>query len=345
MGNAGSVSLFASQALQDPTVKPAVDGSPSLPQASDKDFSVEVVVDPLDPDAAHSAGVLVDHPLLMGNHGTADDHVFFKYAWWDEKDGRADGPRSQSEPDLFSSHQDHRVITGNPSIPISGVSDARTGNDQYMVEIYGYHVVDGTEKLFYKSTPTSSRSVARRIPRRPLIHAIRCRWQPGWPIKRPTRSSTTASPSTARTRRRPTRSRTLPPRPARRSPPKAPPLRGLLRRRLGPRIRSSGPVAADGSLVLKLYYSRNVHQVSWSTDGDPLQGAYTSGPTMFRGPDNRARRADQGRILLRGMEPGPRRVDARLRRLLRRDVDSRREAVSDRSGGRGGRPSWSQCSD
>ena len=47
---------------------------------------------------------------------------------------------------------------------------------------------------------------------------------------------------------------------------------------------SSGPVAADGSLVLKLYYSRNVHQVSWSTDGDPLQGAYTSGPTMFGAP-------------------------------------------------------------
>lgn len=305
VGNAGSVSLFASQALQDPTVKPAVDGSPSLPQASDKDFSVEVVVDPLDPDAAHSAGVLVDHPLLMGNHGTADDHVFFKYAWWDEKDGRADGPRSQSEPDLFSSHQDHRVITGNPSIPISGVSDARTGNDQYMVEIYGYHVVDGTEKLFYKSHPNF---IAFGGPTDPeattdtcytLQVATRLADKAAYKVEHYRQSLDGSYPST------PDEVENLAAATGEEVSAKARPYEGFSVDASAPGSVSSGPVAADGSLVLKLYYSRNVHQVSWSTDGDPLQGAYTSGPTMFGAPITAPGEPTKAGFSFAGWSPAP----------------------------------------
>ena len=41
------------------------------------------------------------------------------------------------------------------------------------------------------------------------------------------------------------------------------------------------PIAADGSTVLNLNYTRNSHTLSWVTDGDPLTGDYTSGSVKY----------------------------------------------------------------
>lgn len=113
------------------------------------------LVVPYDGVTAHSAGVKVTHPLTMDADGDDDEYVYFKYCWWDERDNGVNGPRSMEEPDIFSTADGTgkygRVKTSSPEIPITSLDHARTDGDRYMVEIYGYHVVNGTESLFYKS--------------------------------------------------------------------------------------------------------------------------------------------------------------------------------------------------
>lgn len=111
-------------------------------------------------------GVRVSHPLLKDQSGTEEDYVYFQYRWWDEvMTGNPDvpntpcGPRSEAEPDLFSnSTESPPAPIEAPEIPITGPDHARTarypgsnGDNHYMVEIFGYHVVNGQEELFYKS--------------------------------------------------------------------------------------------------------------------------------------------------------------------------------------------------
>lgn len=40
-------------------------------------------------------------------------------------------------------------------------------------------------------------------------------------------------------------------------------------------------ILADGSLVVKYYYTRNSHTLTWVTDGDDLQGEYTNGTIKY----------------------------------------------------------------
>ena len=42
-----------------------------------------------------------------------------------------------------------------------------------------------------------------------------------------------------------------------------------------------GTIAADGTTVITINYTRNKYALSWVTDGDALTGAYTSGPVLY----------------------------------------------------------------
>ena len=136
-----------SYALQNPTVDYSVDGK------AQENSSLTVQLD----DQAHSAGVKVSHPLLLEEQGSEEgEYVYFRYCWWDEYEQSTNGPRSEEEPELFSSSEGsgmlNRVQTSVSEIPIEGKEDERNGSNQYMVEIYGYIVKNGADpELFYKS--------------------------------------------------------------------------------------------------------------------------------------------------------------------------------------------------
>ena len=118
----------------------------------------------------HSIGIQVDHPLLKGKQGTDEDYVYFEYYWFDEValgggPSTLNGPRSKKEPGRFStatSNVDIKYVDGeHNTIPITEAGHARYEgsshagyNDYYLVEVFGYHVVDGdtsTLTPFYHS--------------------------------------------------------------------------------------------------------------------------------------------------------------------------------------------------
>lgn len=136
-----------------PTVKYSVNGS-VVQYAGTGVPQLEVAVGPGSPG---SVGVQVTHPLATEEAKESGTYVYFEYCWWDEMDDGVNGPRSETEPGLFStsttSSSYNRVFTGKNEIPIRSSADARTDGDYYMVEIFGYYVKDGeTARQFYKSS-------------------------------------------------------------------------------------------------------------------------------------------------------------------------------------------------
>ena len=139
--------------ISKPTVEYSVNGN-VVQHAGTGVPELEVAVAPSSPG---SVGVQVTHPLATEEARKSGTYVYFKYCWWDEKDGSVNGPRSKTEPDLFSTAETstmyNRVYTDVNEIPISSSADARRGSDYYLVEIYGYFVEGGgTARQFYKSS-------------------------------------------------------------------------------------------------------------------------------------------------------------------------------------------------
>lgn len=136
-----------------PTVKYSVNGS-VVQYAGTGVPQLEVAVGPGSPG---SVGVQVTHPLATEEAKESGTYVYFEYCWWDEMDDGVNGPRSETEPGLFStsttSSSYNRVFTGKNEIPIRSSADARTDGDYYMVEIFGYYVENkGTPQRYYKSS-------------------------------------------------------------------------------------------------------------------------------------------------------------------------------------------------
>lgn len=136
-----------------PTVKYSVNGS-VVQYAGTGVPQLEVAVGPGSPG---SVGVQVTHPLATEEAKESGTYVYFEYCWWDEMDDGVNGPRSKTEPGLFSTAETsakyNRVYTDVNEIPIRSSADARTDGDYYMVEIFGYYVEDdGTPKQYYKSS-------------------------------------------------------------------------------------------------------------------------------------------------------------------------------------------------
>lgn len=136
-----------------PTVEYSVNGS-VVQYAGTGVPQLEVAVGPGSPG---SVGVQVTHPLATEEAKESGTYVYFEYCWWDEMDDGVNGPRSKTEPGLFStsttSSSYNRVYTEINEIPIRSSADARTDGDYYMVEIFGYYVKDGeTARQFYKSS-------------------------------------------------------------------------------------------------------------------------------------------------------------------------------------------------
>lgn len=136
-----------------PTVEYSVNGS-VVQYAGTGVPQLEVAVGPGSPG---SVGVQVTHPLATEEAKESGTYVYFEYCWWDEMDDGVNGPRSETEPGLFStsttSSSYNRVFTGKNEIPIRCSADARTDGDYYMVEIFGYYVENqGTPKQYYKSS-------------------------------------------------------------------------------------------------------------------------------------------------------------------------------------------------
>jgi len=139
-----------------PTISYLVDGKAEDVNAN-QPFTVTI-----GDDKEHSIGILVDHPLLKEKKGTDEDYVYFEYYWFDEvalENGpnTLNGPRSKEEPKRFStakSNSDIDYVDGeHNTIPITKAEHARyngssyTGyNDYYLVEVFGYHVVDGNKE-------------------------------------------------------------------------------------------------------------------------------------------------------------------------------------------------------
>lgn len=136
-----------------PTVKYSINGS-VVQYAGTGVPQLEVAVGPGSPG---SVGVQVTHPLATEEAKESGTYVYFEYCWWDEMDDGVNGPRSETEPGLFStsttSSSYNRVFTGKNEIPIRSSADARTDGDYYMVEIFGYYVENkGTPQRYYKSS-------------------------------------------------------------------------------------------------------------------------------------------------------------------------------------------------
>lgn len=136
-----------------PTVEYSINGS-VVPDAGVGVPQLEVAVGPGSPG---SVGVQVTHPLATEEARASGTYVYFEYCWWDEVDDGVNGPRSEEEPELFStsttSSSYNRVFTGKNEIPIRSSADARTDGDYYMVEIFGYYVENnGPRKQYYKSS-------------------------------------------------------------------------------------------------------------------------------------------------------------------------------------------------
>lgn len=139
--------------ISKPTVKYSVNGS-VVQYAGTGVPKLEVAVGPGSPG---SVGVQVTHPLATEEARASGTYVYFEYCWWDEVDDGVNGPRSEEEPELFStsttSSSYNRVFTGKNEIPIRSSADARTDGDYYMVEIFGYYVENkGTPQRYYKSS-------------------------------------------------------------------------------------------------------------------------------------------------------------------------------------------------
>ena len=142
-----AVTVENSAVVSKPTVEYTVNGE--IVQTDTGVAELSVTIDDKNPG---SVGVQVTHPLATEEAKESGTYVYFKYCWWDEVDNGVNGPRSESEPDLFSSSTSNRVYTDQASIPIRSISDARTDGDYYLVEIYGYYVENnGSPKQFYKS--------------------------------------------------------------------------------------------------------------------------------------------------------------------------------------------------
>ncbi|WP_161555416.1 leucine-rich repeat domain-containing protein [Paraeggerthella hongkongensis] len=269
------VELQPAYAAENPTVKGS-DGSSGQSIFPNVYFSSNVTLT----GPTRAVGVSVDHPLLMENEGTSLDHVYFKYIWWDQV-GSSHGPRSLEEPEIFSASMSMPKETEFATIPISSLLHARTGDDAYIVQVLGYHVENGQTRLFYKSNhnfllfsdpdpdiTTNTTFVLKVDVENGTAYKVEHYRQsldgsyPSSPDEVENLAGTTGEEVSAQAR----------------------PYEGFSVDAAAPGSVPSGTVAPDGSLVLKLHYSRNVHQLSWSTDGDPLQGAYTSGPTMFGAP-------------------------------------------------------------
>lgn len=99
-------------------------------------------------------GVKASHPLLKSENGTNDNYVYFKYRWLDSNYPRL-GARSQN---IEAGSGFYNNTTQTPpsedfnEITIRNSDDDRSsGYNFYNCEIYGYHVKDGVEKLFYAS--------------------------------------------------------------------------------------------------------------------------------------------------------------------------------------------------
>lgn len=135
-----------------PTVEYSVNGS-VVQYAGTGVPQLEVAVGP----GSHgSVGVQVTHPLATEEAKEKGTYVYFKYCWWDEVDDGVNGPRSETEQDLFSTAETstkyNRVYTDVNEIPIRSSADTRRDGNYYMVEIFGYYVKDdGTPQLYYKS--------------------------------------------------------------------------------------------------------------------------------------------------------------------------------------------------
>lgn len=118
-------------------------------------------------------GVQVDHPLLKENHGTDDNYVYFKYRWLDVNSMQL-GSRSQNIEDGSGFY--NRTTRTAPDvkyneIPIRNSGDNRvgtggypTGYTFYICDIYGYHVQNGAEKLFYAANYFSDSFAGRMEP-------------------------------------------------------------------------------------------------------------------------------------------------------------------------------------
>lgn len=136
-----------------PTVEYSVNGS-VVPDAGVGVPQLEVAVGPGSPG---SVGVQVTHPLATEEAKESGTYVYFEYCWWDEMDNGVNGPRSKTEPGLFSTAETsakyNRVYTDVNEIPIRSSADTRTDGNYYMLEIFGYYVEDdGTPKQYYKSS-------------------------------------------------------------------------------------------------------------------------------------------------------------------------------------------------
>lgn len=162
LANTSKVSGWRDAELEVTVVNDAIVAKPTV------EYSVNGIVVPdagvgvpelkvdVGPGSPGRVGVQVTHPLATEEARESGTYVYFKYCWWDEKDGSVNGPRSVEEPELFStsitSSNYKRVFTGENEIPIRSSADARTDGNYYMVEIFGYYVEDdGTPKRYYKS--------------------------------------------------------------------------------------------------------------------------------------------------------------------------------------------------
>ena len=151
-----SATVSGEYKLANPTISYLVDGE-SKPVDADQPFTVTI-----GDKKKHSIGILVDHPLLKGKQGTDKDYVYFKYYWFDEValgngPNTLNGPRSEKEPERFSTASSNVKINyvdgEHNTIPITQAEHARYNgssykgyNDYYLVEVFGYHVVDGNKK-------------------------------------------------------------------------------------------------------------------------------------------------------------------------------------------------------
>ncbi|OUN13216.1 hypothetical protein B5G40_03035 [Flavonifractor sp. An9] len=147
-----NVTVTGSTVLSKPTVEYMVNGS----VVEDAGSGVPDLTVTVDQENPGTVGVQVTHSLATEEAKESGTYVYFEYCWWDEKDGSVNGPRSETEPKLFStatnSSNYNRVFTDNNEIPIRNTSDIRADGDYYLVEIFGYYVENnGTAKRFYKS--------------------------------------------------------------------------------------------------------------------------------------------------------------------------------------------------
>lgn len=136
--------------------KPTVDFTVNGNVVKDPVEGVQTLNVDVDENNPGSIGVRVTHPLATKEAKEKGTYVYFKYCWWDESNNGVNGPRSEEQPDIFStsttSSKLNRVYTDLSAIEIRDPSDARTNGNYYLVEIYGYYVEkNGTPKQFYKS--------------------------------------------------------------------------------------------------------------------------------------------------------------------------------------------------